>query len=125
MEALILNILQLVIALGLMNVWIFRFRKSTAYRGGDAQNLVEEFAVYGLPKWFCYFVGVLKLGAAFALLAGFVFPAIVPLAGTIIIVLMIGAVAMHMKVKDPIKKALPASAMLLMSVVLTFAALPA
>jgi hypothetical protein len=41
-----------------------------------------------------------------------------------IVALMLGAVSMHAKVKDPIKKSLPAAAMLLMSAVLTMHFLP-
>lgn len=123
MNAIPLNILQAAVALGLLNVWLLRFNKKTGYRGGDATNLVEEFAVYGLPAWFCYLVGALKVGAAIALLLGVIFPQLILPASCLISVLMIGAVAMHMKVKDPIKKALPASAMLLMSAVICFGSL--
>lgn len=118
-----LSLFQAIIALGLLNVWLIRFNKSTAYRGGEARTLLEEFAVYGLPAWFCYFVGVLKISAAIALLLGFIFPKLVLPAAGLIVVLMIGAVAMHFKVKDSIKKAVPASAMLVMSAVIFFGSL--
>ena len=39
----LIMILQLVIAIGLINVWLFRFNKATEYRGGDAKNMKEEF----------------------------------------------------------------------------------
>ena len=42
MFAVLLQSIQLVIALGLLNVWLLRFHKSTAYRGGEAKNLIEE-----------------------------------------------------------------------------------
>ena len=32
-------ILQLIIAIGLFNVWLFRFNKATEYRGGDSKNM--------------------------------------------------------------------------------------
>ena len=35
-------ILQVICALGLINVWILRNQKSTKYRGGDSKNLKEE-----------------------------------------------------------------------------------
>lgn len=110
------NILQIIIALGLLNVWLLRFNKTTAYRGGEAKNLLEEFAVYGFPSWFCYLVGALKVGSAIALLLGFIYPQLITPAAGLISILMLCAIAMHMKVKDPIKKALPASAMFIMSV---------
>ena len=43
--------LQIVIALVIFAVWIFRTGLNTNYRAGNAQNIFEEFAVYGLPKW--------------------------------------------------------------------------
>ena len=108
-----LNILQAIAALGLLNVWLVRFNKQTAYRGGEASNLLEEFAVYGLPVWFCYLVGALKVGSAITLLLGFIYPKLILPAAMLILVLMLGAVAMHIKVNDSIKKTLPASAMLI------------
>lgn len=115
MNSYLVMTVQTVIALGLINVWIFRFNKSTAYRGGDAKNLVEEFKTYGLPEWFCYFIGFLKLGSALLLLLGLYFHQLVFPASALVVALMAGAVSMHLKVNDPIKKALPASAMLAMS----------
>ena len=50
-------ILQLIISIGLINVWFFRFNKATEYRGGGAKNMKEEFIAYGLPIWSMYFVG--------------------------------------------------------------------
>ncbi len=117
MQNILIQSLQLIIALGLLNVWLLRFSKKTDYRGGDASNLIEEFAVYGLPVWFCYLIGFLKISAALMLLLGLFIPEFSLTASLLAIVLMLGAVSMHAKVKDPIKKALPAGAMLLMSVI--------
>ena len=44
-------ILEVVVGLGLLNVWLVRAQASTAFRGGTAQSLREEFNVYGLPDW--------------------------------------------------------------------------
>jgi uncharacterized membrane protein YphA (DoxX/SURF4 family) len=104
-------------------VWLIRSNWSTAYRGGDAKTLKEEFAVYGLPGWFCTLVGFLKVTSALALLLGIWFPQLILPAAAMITALMIGAVSMHAKVKDPIGKTLPAAAMLLMSAILCVSAL--
>jgi len=58
------TLLQVVVGLGLLNVWLVRARSSTAFRGGSAQSLREEFAAYGLPEWVFYAIGGLKIGAA-------------------------------------------------------------
>ena len=51
-------ILQLIISVGLINVWFFRVNKATDYRGGNAKNMQEEFLAYGLPIWSMYLVAV-------------------------------------------------------------------
>lgn len=108
----IMVILQVAAALGLLNVWLLRFNKRTAYRGGDAGSMQEEFAAYGLPVWFAYVIGTLKVGAALALIAGIWLPALVLPAAALVSVLMLGALAMHARVRDPMMKFLPALGML-------------
>lgn len=111
-------LIQIIIALGLYNVWLLRFGKATEWRGGDATSMQEEFAVYGLPPWFMYVVGGLKLLLATALLIGIWVPVLVKPAALGLALLMVGAIAMHVKVKDPWKRALPAATMLILSLIL-------
>ncbi len=106
---------QIIIACGLLNVWLLRFHRPTPYRGGTAASMPEEFAAYGLPAWSCYLVGFLKVASAFGLLAGLLLPALVLPSAAVIAGLMVGAVAMHLKVGDPLKKSLPALAVLLLA----------
>ena len=108
--------LQVVVALGLLNVWLVRARSATAYRGGSAQSLKEEFATYGLPEWTFYVVGLLKIGSAVLLLAGIWVPALIKPPTLIVAALMVGALAMHAKAKDSPAKYLPAFLMLVMCV---------
>jgi len=121
MNTLILMI-QITVALGLLNVWFLRFNRSTPYRGGDARTMSEEFAAYGLPPWSVAAIGTLKVGAALALLAGIWLPGLVLPAALLIVVLMIGAVSMHLKIGDRFSKAVPALVMLILSSVITAAA---
>ena len=111
----ILIALQLVVALGIMNVWILRRGRATPYRGGNAGNLREEFAAYGLPPFAFYAVGALKVLAAVVLIAGVGMSAPVRPAAMVVLALMLGAIAMHVKVGDPIVKSVPAILMLAMS----------
>lgn len=111
-------VLQIILALGLINVWLVRSRKATAYRGGASTNLKDEFAAYGLPDAVFYLVGVLKLAAAAALLAALWVPALVVPAAGVLAALMLGALVMHLKVKDPLLKSVPALAMLAMTTTL-------
>lgn len=106
----ILVVLQLVVALGILNVWLLRPGKATPYRGGDAKNLREEFAAYGLPFWFMCVIGALKVGLAIALIAAIWFHSVARPAAIGLGTLMLGAFVMHLKVKDPFTKALPSVA---------------
>ncbi len=112
---------QIIIALGIFNVWIIRYRKSTSWRGGDASNMQEEFEVYGLPAWFMNMIGVLKITLAIGLLLGIFFPVLTKPAAIGMAALMLGAVSMHIKVQDPLLKALPAFTMLLLSLIVALA----
>jgi uncharacterized membrane protein YphA (DoxX/SURF4 family) len=107
-------VLQIAAALGLLNVWLLRFNQRTAYRGGSAGSMREEFATYGLPSWFAYLIGILKVGSAIALIVGIWIPVLVLPAAGLIGVLMLGALSMHIKIHDPLKKSLPALGMLVL-----------
>jgi len=108
--------LQILIALGIFNVWLVRSGKATSWRGGEAKNMKEEFAVYGLPGWFVGFIGFFKLFFAASLIAGIWFPVLTQPAAIGMAILMLGAVSMHFRVKDPPIKSLPAFTMLVLSV---------
>ncbi|HYN03159.1 MAG TPA: DoxX family protein, partial [Vicinamibacteria bacterium] len=65
--------------------------------------------------WSFYLIGFLKVGSGVALIAGIWMSALVLPAASLIVALMLGALSMHAKVKDPPVKSLPALLMLLMS----------
>jgi hypothetical protein len=111
----LVNLLQIIVGLGLLNVWLVRGRSATPYRGGASQTLQGEFATYGLPGIAFYLVGALKIGAAIVLLAGVWFALPVREAAGVVAALMLGAIVMHLKVGDPPMKLMPAALMLAMS----------
>ena len=113
-------ILQLIVGGGLLNVWLLRAQSPTAYRGGGAQSLQEEFSTYGLPVWFFYLTGFLKIGSAILLLGGIVLQVLVQPGASIVVGLMLGAIAMHIKVGDEPMKSMPATLMLLMSLAILY-----
>ena len=67
MEYLIIA-LKLIVGLSILNVWLVRSKKSTPWRGGDSNNIEEEFKAYGLPVWFMWAVGTAKVVLALLLL---------------------------------------------------------
>lgn len=109
------KLIQVIVALGIYDVWLLRSRRATPWRGGGAKSLKKEFAAYGLPPWSMWAVGTLKLGAATLLLFGLKYPAVTRPAAVSMAALMAGAVSMHLKVRDPIQRSLPALTMLALS----------
>ena len=114
------TIIQLIIALGIFNVWLVRYRKPSQWRGGNAQNLQEEFAIYGLSERFMKVIGILKLLLAVLLVVGIWIAPLTKPAAAGIALLMLGAVVMHIKVNDPLRKSLPALSLLVLSLILVF-----
>lgn len=112
----IVIILSIITALGIYNVWFVRPRIATDYRGRGTKTLRQEFAAYGLPSWAVYVIGTLKVLAATALIVGIWVPVLTLPAAVLLAVLMLGAIAMHIKVNDPVKHSVPAIGMLVMSV---------
>ncbi|MFW6348320.1 MAG: DoxX family protein [Cyclonatronaceae bacterium] len=113
---LISTIAKIVIFLGILNVWFVRFNKSTAYRGGGAGSMKEEFKTYGLSEGMMYAVGALKVSLATLLLISIWVPVLSFYAAAGMAILMLGAISMHIKVKDELSRSLPATIMLLLSV---------
>ena len=116
-------VLQLIISIGLINVWFFRFNKATQYRGGNAKNMREEFQAYGLPAWSMYLVGAAKVVIAVMLIVSIWFKELLVYNLLALAVLMIAAVLMHIKVKDPIKKSYPALSILFMIALILYLSL--
>ena len=111
-------ILKIIAALGLLNVWVLRISKKTPYRGKGAASMRREFEAYSLPVWFMWVIGTLKIGVAGALLVGIWIPALSQPTALVLILLMLGALGMHLKVRDPVMAAVPALAMFMMAVVI-------
>lgn len=113
-----LNIItKIIIALCVLNVWLLRYNKSTRYRGGNSSSIKEEFSEYGLPEWSMYLVGGLKIILAISLLISIGYKSIEDFAAGGIAILMLGAIAMHIKIGDTLLKSMPAFVFFLLSLV--------
>jgi hypothetical protein len=110
--------IQVIIAASIFNVWILRFGKPTSWRGGAAKSMKEEFEAYGLPGWLMKLIGFLKLTLAALLIAGIFVSVLLKPAAIGMAVLMLGAIAMHIKIKDPLIKSFPAFSFLVLSLIL-------
>ena len=118
MMQLFLQALQVVVAVVLLVTWTVNFNRNTRFRGGDAKSMKQEFEVYGLPTQSVYVVGGLKIVASIGLLVGLAFPSIVPASAAVIVLLMVGAFAMHIKIRDTIERTFPSAAILTSSVLI-------
>lgn len=90
------TIAQLVIALSVGYVWIFRF-----------DNIVKEFKQYGLSDLTRTIVGASKIVLGTLLVTGIWFPTLVFIPALIMAFLMMCAQYFHFKVKNPWSKHLP------------------
>lgn len=117
MEYLISGI-KVFIFISIINVWFFRFNKSTSWRGGKASSMKEEFQNYGLSETMMYLVGGLKILAALGLLVSIWVPLLTLPTAALMALLMAGAIAMHIKISDPLRSSFPALSFLVLSLLL-------
>ena len=106
---------QVFIAIAMFDVWLLRYNRPQRARGGNATTMAEEFAVYGLPVWFRNVIRVLKLASGTLMILGIWNDRLAVIAGVSLVVLMGGAIAMHIKVRDPLYKSIPATTFFLLS----------
>lgn len=111
---------KIIVSLSILNVWLIQNKKETRWRGGNATTLLEEFETYGLSKSMCYIVGFFKVVFAILLLVSIWFPIINKLSALGLGFLLIGSVAMHFKIKDPLLKSFPASLFLVLCIFIAF-----
>ncbi|WGD34531.1 DoxX family protein [Olleya sp. YS] len=110
--------LKIIVALSIINVWVIQPNKKTKWRGGNADNIVEEFKAYGLSKSFCYGIGFLKVSLALLLLVSIKFNSVTLLASSGLALLLLGSIAMHIKIKDPLYMSFPAFLFVVLNVVI-------
>jgi hypothetical protein len=95
----IIEALKIIAAVSVFYVWVVRY-----------DNIKKEFKDYKLPSAFRDFIGIIKI--SFTVMLQFDDNNLVVIGSLGIIVLMLGAVATHIKVKNPIKDVVPALTML-------------
>lgn len=113
-------IVKLILGLGIINVWFFRFKRPSKWRGANTNSMLEEFRAYGLPKAMMYAVGTVKVSLALIILASLFFKSLAVWGASGLAAMMAGAIAMHMRIGDPLKKSIPAISLLALSLLLVF-----
>lgn len=111
--------LSLLVSIVVLSAWSFRLNQPSVFRGGDAVNMSEEFAVYGLNDGIMITVGVVKIILALLLLlGGLKFPALIKPSAVGMSLFMIAAVYFHFSISDGMIPTLPAASMLLCCLIL-------
>ena len=113
------KILSVIVGLTVINVWLFRSGKSTSYRGGDANSLMEEFVVYGLGDYFLT-IGIIKVGLAILLILSLYFQKLRLISASGIGLMMLVAIFMHFSVGDELIKSMPATVMLISCIIIAY-----
>ena len=88
-------ICKVLLSVSLFYVWVVRY-----------ENIKKEFIEYKLPSWLRDLVGILKLSFSIMILS--TDRNLIWIGSMGIIFLMIGALATHLRVKNPIQKMIPA-----------------
>ena len=83
--------------------------------------MIEEFKNYGLPITFMYSIGLYKvllsLFILYSLFFGSKYDQLVSMGLVFLSFIMVGSIIMHLRVKDPLNRSIPAIGMLVLSVV--------
>ena len=115
--------LKIIVGISILNVWLLQKNKATKWRGGEAQNIFEEFEVYGFSKQFCYVIGFLKVSLALLLLASIQFQVLAFVGSLGLAILLLGSILMHFIIKDPLYKSFPAFLFFVMNLLIVYTTL--
>ena len=80
-----------------------------------ADQMVEDFDRFGYPQWFMYATGTIEITGALGMLVGLARPVVAPFAGLLLAATMTGALATHIRMKDPAQKMVPPTVLLTLS----------
>ncbi len=94
---------QLIVALSIVYVWIFRF-----------DNIIKEFKHYGLNDLTRNMVGFAKIALSTLLIAGIWYPDLVLIPALLLAFLMVSAQYFHFKTGNPWQKHIPSLLLLIL-----------
>ena len=96
---------QVVVAVSVFIVWVFRYH-----------NVIKEFQQFGYSDVFRNFVGASKIATSTLLLTGICYEELTPYAAISMAVFMFAAQLSHIRVKNPLIQRIPSLVFLLMSI---------
>lgn len=98
-----IRLIQVVLALSVAYVWIFRY-----------DNVVKEFKQFGINDLTRNFVGAAKIALVTLLVAGIWYPSLVQISAVLLGLFMIAAQYFHFKIRNPFSKHLPSLILLIL-----------
>ncbi len=101
-------IAQLIIAISIVIVWVFRY-----------DNIILEFKQYGLSNFIRVSVGSLKIVLATLLVVGIWYNSLILIPAMMMGFLMLSAQYFHFKVQNPIPKYVPSFLLLLLCILIS------
>ena len=101
------TVCKVLLSVSLFYVWVVRY-----------ENIKKEFIDYKLPTWLRDLVGILKLSFSLMIISND--KNLVWIGSMGIIVLMIGALATHFKVKNTFQKMIPAITLLILCLMIIY-----
>jgi len=111
-----MQILTIIFQLFLISV--FLLTASTMLAGAKMQ--VEAFRHLGLPRWFRIVTALVQLTGALGLLIGFRFHGLAAWAGIWLGITMLVGFLLHIRVRDPIGKSMPAFILAIVAIGIAF-----
>lgn len=111
---------KILLAISIIHVWSINVNKPSRWRGGDAKTMWEEFQAYGLSRRTMYMVGTFKVFFALLLIVSLFYTGIGHFAALGLAIFLCGSIYMHIKIKDPWIKSLPAAFFLLLALFIAF-----
>lgn len=112
--------LKLMVGLSILNVWLLQPNKATKWRGGEATTIKEEFAIYGLPTFSVYLIGFFKVALALLMIISIYYVELTDISALGLAFFLSGSILMHLKIKDPLFKSLPAAIFLTICLLIVF-----
>jgi hypothetical protein len=106
------TILQLIVAVSVIYVWIFRMH-----------NIIKEFKQFGLSDLTRSAVGATKIALSTLLIVGVWYPSLVLIPSVIMGLIMVAAQYFHFKISNPFLKHLPSFVLLVLCIIITLSSL--
>jgi len=105
---------QLIVAISVAYVWIFRY-----------DIIITEFKQFGLSDLTRTFVGASKVAVATLLVTGIWYPSLIPIPAILMGLFMLAAQYFHFKIKNPFIKHLPSLILLILCIFIALASMEA